>query len=232
VGVPGAQRIQWNSNRVEIYNAANQITLTSGGINWTYVLTLPDNPFKNFAFLDKLRADNISTYIDKVAISRAYIADAAIGTAQIADAAISTAKIGDLAVDSLKIAGNAVTVPLFARGSYPLSLRTGQQILAITLQPFFKIGPTGVLILIQLKAREINEAATNVVVEVWRESYGLVAGQITSTEKGMGVSHAFSFYDAFPGEGIKTYSLYLGNDWPTGAWVPEYFSMTLMGAMR
>lgn len=210
VGAPSGARVQWNGSEIQIYNGSNQLTMTSGGLPWDYVLSKP--AFKNFAFIDQLTSANVSTYIETAAISQAFIADAAVGT--------------------LKIANNAVTVPMFANGGFwSAPLRFGDQILALTLRPFYSVGPTGVLILIQVKAAATTESATNVVVEVYRNGL-LVGGQITSTPEGFGTSHAFSFYDAYPGSGTLTYQLYLRNDWPTGGWYPEYFSMALFGAMR
>ena len=106
VGDPKGARIQWNGTAVEVYNAKNELTLTSGGVQG----------LKAFAKLDKITADNVSTYIANAAIQTAHIDKLAVTNAKIADAAITRGKIADLAVDTLKIAGNAVTVPV--GGSY------------------------------------------------------------------------------------------------------------------
>ena len=127
VGNPTGARIQWTGTAIEVYNASNQLTISSGGISASYVSGLGA-----FATLDSITSANISTYIASAAIDTAYIADAAItqakignaaitqakignaavGSAQIEDAAITTAKIGNAQVNTLQLAGQAVTIPV------------------------------------------------------------------------------------------------------------------------
>lgn len=91
-----------------------------------------------FATLSQITQTNIGTYIQGAAIGTAYIANLAVKTALIDNLAVTNAKIDNLAVTSakidnlavtsakignaevgtLKIAGNAVTVPGGASGTY------------------------------------------------------------------------------------------------------------------
>jgi hypothetical protein len=105
VGNPAGARIQWNGSAVEVYNASNQLTLTSGGVDASFVSGLGA-----FATLNQITSANASTYISS----------AAIGNAQIGTAAITSAKIADLEVGTLKIAGNAVTQAVTAKNSSDL----------------------------------------------------------------------------------------------------------------
>lgn len=86
VGSPTGARIQWTGSAVEVYNASNQLTLSSGGVDWAAVTNKP--AFGIFATAAQLTSSNIGTYI----------ANAAIGTAQIADASITSAKIASIAL--------------------------------------------------------------------------------------------------------------------------------------
>lgn len=83
VGNPAGARIQWTGTAVEVYNASNQLTMSSGGISAAFVTGLG-----SFATLNSITAANIGTYI----------ANAAIDTAQIKDAAVTAAKIGSIAL--------------------------------------------------------------------------------------------------------------------------------------
>jgi len=103
VGSPSGARIQWNGSAVEVYNGSNQLTMTSGGINASFVSGLG-----SFATLSQITSANISTYIASAAIGSAYIADAAIINAKIANAAITTAKIQDAAITNAKIANASI----------------------------------------------------------------------------------------------------------------------------
>jgi hypothetical protein len=136
VGNPTGARIQWTGTAIEVYDGSNQLTLSSGGIDYSKVTGTkpPANADKtslntaagianqgSFATLSQITAANVSTYIASAAIGTAYIANAAItqakignaavGSAQIADAAITTAKIGTAQIDTLRLAGRAVTFP-------------------------------------------------------------------------------------------------------------------------
>ena len=86
VGSPTGARIQWTGSAVEVYNDSNQLTLSSGGVDWAAVANKP--AFGIFATAAQLTSSNIGTYIAK----------AAIGTAQIADASITSAKIASIAL--------------------------------------------------------------------------------------------------------------------------------------
>ena len=122
VGNPTGARIQWTGTAIEVYNASNVLTLSSGGVPASAVTGLGA-----FATLSQLNSSNISTYIANAAIGAAQIGDASIGTAKIADAAITAAKIGDAQitrakignaqVGTLQIAENAATAGAFVSGS-------------------------------------------------------------------------------------------------------------------
>jgi hypothetical protein len=143
VGNPAGARIQWNGTAIEVYNGSNQLTMTSGGIdasyvtglgtlatqnsvNWnTQITNIPS--FGNFAYLNSITSANISTYISSAAIGTAYIANGAITNALIETAAITSAKIGNLEVDTINIKGNAVTQSVSgfnASTVYPLNVGT------------------------------------------------------------------------------------------------------------
>ncbi len=115
VGNPTGARIQWTGTAIEVYNASNVLTLSSGGVSVSYADITGTKPpidadktslntaagIANqgaFATLNQITSSNISTYI----------ASAAIGSAQIGNAAITNAKIGNLEVDSAKIANLTV----------------------------------------------------------------------------------------------------------------------------
>jgi len=104
VGNPTGARIQWTGTAIEVYNASNVLTLSSGGVPASAVTGLGA-----FATLSQLNSSNISTYIANAAIGAAQIGDASIGTAKIADAAITAAKIGDAQITSAKIGDAQIT---------------------------------------------------------------------------------------------------------------------------
>jgi hypothetical protein len=96
---------------IEIYNAAGQVVLDSGGVNPAAVNGLGD-----FAFLDQILAANISTYIAAAAIGEAYIGNAAVST--------------------LKIKGEAVTLPRSYQNDASVTISMGwQEIATLTLDP-------------------------------------------------------------------------------------------------
>ena len=134
VGNPTGARIQWTGSAIEVYNASNQLTISSGGISASYVSGLGTLATQNSVSTSQVTglgtlatqsSVNWSTQITNIpafgnfaylnSITSAnistYIASAAIGTAYIANAAITQAQIGNAAVNTLNIAGNAVTVP-------------------------------------------------------------------------------------------------------------------------
>jgi hypothetical protein len=107
VGNPSGARIQWTGSAVEVYNASNQLTMTSGGI---------------FGGDSKITDSNVSTYIANLAVGSAQIANLAVTNAKIGAAAITSAKIADLQVTTLKIGGEAVIVPRYGSGSASINL--------------------------------------------------------------------------------------------------------------
>lgn len=102
---------------IQIYDKDGRLILGAGGFGNGVIpssaigdLSLDD--FDNvgaFAFLDKIDANNISTYIAAAAIGSAQIGNAAIGAAHISDAAITSAKIGNGQITSAKIQNGAIT---------------------------------------------------------------------------------------------------------------------------
>ena len=116
VGNPTGARIQWNGSGVEIYNASNQLTLSSGGVDWSSVTGTgkpADNATVGATFGvnigGQITSANASTYIASAAIGTAYIADAAITQAKIGTAAVGSAQIGSAAVGSAQISDAAIT---------------------------------------------------------------------------------------------------------------------------
>ena len=94
VGSPNGARIQWTGSAIEVYNGSNQLTLTSGGIDWSNVANKP--AFGIFATAPQLNQSNISTFVANSAIGTAQIADAAIGTAHISALNASVITAGTL----------------------------------------------------------------------------------------------------------------------------------------
>lgn len=143
VGDPAGARIQWTGSGIEVYNSSNQLTLSSGGVDWDSVSGKPafgslatqssvtTGQVSGLGSLATQSSVNWSTQISNIpafgnfaylsSITSAnistYIAGAAIGEAYISNAAITSAKIGNAAVSTLKIEGNAVTVPTVDRRS-------------------------------------------------------------------------------------------------------------------
>jgi hypothetical protein len=132
VGNPTGARIQWTGSAIEVYNASNQLTITSGGISASYVSGLGTLATQNsvstgqvtgLGTLATQNSVNWNTEITNIpsfgnfaylnsitsANINTYIASAAIGTAYIADAAITQAKIGSAAVGSAQISDAAIT---------------------------------------------------------------------------------------------------------------------------
>lgn len=126
VGNPTGARIQWTGAAIEVYDASNKLTISSGGVDWSAVTGQgrpADGATVGATFgvniSGQITPSNASTYIANAAIGTAHIADAAItqakigsaavGSAQIADAAITNAKIGNAAITSAKIADAAIT---------------------------------------------------------------------------------------------------------------------------
>lgn len=137
VGAPTGARIQWTGSAIEVYDASNTLTLSSGGVSWAGVSGKP--VFGYLAGLDSVGysavtgtkppadADKTSSntaagiagqgafatlnQIDRYNIGT-YMGTAAIDTAYIANAAIKSAHIDNLQVTTVKIGDNAVTVPM------------------------------------------------------------------------------------------------------------------------
>ena len=142
VGNPTGARIQWNGSGVEIYNASNQLTLSSGGVDWSSV-TGTGKPADNAtvgATFDvniggQITPENVSTYISNVAIKTAHIADAAITTAKVqyldADL-IQTGVLRAGVIDVTKLIGTSSgdTVP----GTRTYTVPPGLYTLAITIR--------------------------------------------------------------------------------------------------
>ena len=141
VGIPGGARIQWTGSAIEVYNASNVLTLSSGSVNWAAITGQPSGIYNSnisigsngalsgggggqvslsglgagaFALINAITSGNIGTYIESAAIGRAYIADAAINNAKIENGAITTAKIADAQITSAKIADAQITAAKIA----------------------------------------------------------------------------------------------------------------------
>ena len=71
VGAPNGARIQWTGSSVEVYNASNVLTLSSGGVTWDTVSSKP--AFGAMSYIDSITAANVGTYIGSAAIGEAYI---------------------------------------------------------------------------------------------------------------------------------------------------------------
>ena len=91
----------------------------------------------DFATLDAINLDNISTYIEGAAIGTAQIGNLAVNNSKIGNLAVNNSKIDNLAVSTLKIANNAVTIPVGYSNSNTqvLTIGTWNTIAFVTLSP-------------------------------------------------------------------------------------------------
>jgi hypothetical protein len=116
---PGAGIL--NQNVTIQGNPNGTITLSGAGVGGTTAVP----GIGNF----RITFNNISTFIDAVAITRAYIGTAAIGAAQIEAAVITNAHIASLSVDTLWIANNAVTIPIANGYDFDEAVTTAETVL-------------------------------------------------------------------------------------------------------
>lgn len=67
-GTPGAARAEWNGTAFNIYNASNQLTISSGVVDYAYI-----GNKTGFASISQITGANVSTYIASAAIGNAQI---------------------------------------------------------------------------------------------------------------------------------------------------------------
>lgn len=156
----------------------------------------------------------------------AYLRDAFIE-----NGTITNAKIGAAEVDTLSIRGNAVTIPLFARGS-------SSHLHPANTAPHGELSVSGyfpdVCKVVLIAAVQANNptSATNVTIKVVIDGSYTALWQSNSTSAGWTTQHT-AFDTATVGPGWHTFELQLGNDWGNGeGWSASNMSLMVLGVAR
>lgn len=108
LGNPSGARIEWTGTALNIYNASNQLSVSAGTVDWSYIANISVGT-----------AHIANAAITDAKLDRASANKVQIVTADIVDASITNAKLGSASVTTLKIGDNAVTIPVIAE--YPTS---------------------------------------------------------------------------------------------------------------
>lgn len=154
-----------------------------------------------------------------------------IEDAFIANGTITSAMIGVAEIDTLTIRGNAVTIPLFVRGSSP-------HLHPANTAPHGELSVSGyfpdmckVVLIAAVQANNPGDA-TNVVIRVVIDGSAIALWQSNSTSNGWVTQHT-AFDTATVGAGWHTFELQLGNDWHNGSgWFAQNMSLMVLGVAR
>lgn len=148
-------------------------------------------------------------------IGTAKIGDGQITTAKIGDAQINTAKIGDLQVSTLKIGDHAVTFPVSARATGPISVGVNDTVTLVTCGGVEVAGSEDVAIMIGCQFTPVDN--DTFYFRIIRSGYGIVEEWgIKAPIIGLN-TFAMPYSDA-PGTGTYDYSFQIyGISGNTGA---------------
>lgn len=150
----------------------------------------------------------------------------------IKNASIKQAKIGLAAVDTLRIGNNAVTVPVHTEIMPDRAIAAGTDPSFFTsVKPTYVQAPNGVTIFVNVTAGSLG-AITNLWCRV-RRNGAIIGDQLSTVGALITELHNFIFFDRTPPSGEVTYSVELGDSWPTGGPVHvSRVSVVALGSMK
>lgn len=163
----------------------------------------------------------------KLRTAGVYMTDAAI-----ANGTITNAQIGNLAVDTLELQGNAVTIPLFVKNTFNISVganTTPFQVFEIPAAYFS--AAAGAMVMAQVRASNFG-GATNVRIIVKQNNLTTILDRSFSQTANWTTSHVTIEGIAIQ-PGWHTFQLFIGNDWGSGGpWTLTDASLLVLGVKK